>query len=60
MLDIYLDYISLVANRKTLQVVEYTLFAEMILLVVSYSQNILKNFAAGNVERVYTISSNII
>ena len=36
MLDIYLDYISLVANRKTLQVVEYILFAKIILLVISY------------------------
>ena len=36
MLNIYLNYIGLVTNGKTLQVIEYTLFAEMMLLVVSY------------------------
>ena len=60
MLNIQLDYIGLVTNRKTLQVVEYTLFAEVMLLVVSYRQNTLKYFAIGNVEHAYTISSNVI
>ena len=35
MLDVRLDYIGLIANRKTLQVIEYILFAKIILLVVS-------------------------
>ena len=60
MLDIRLDYIGLVANGKTLQVVEYTLFAEIMLLVVSCSQNALEYFAVGNVERVYAVSSNVV
>ena len=60
MLDVYLDYIGLVTNRKTPQVVEYMLFAEVMLFVVSYSQNALKYFAIGNVERVCTVSSNVI
>ena len=60
MLDIRLDYIGLVANGKTSQVVEHTLFAEVILLVVSCRQNILEYFAMGNVERIYAVSSNVI
>ena len=59
-LDIRLNYIGFIANRKTLQVVEYTLFAEMILLVVSCGQDTLEYFATGNIEHVYTISSNVI
>ena len=60
MLDIQLNHVGFIANGKTSQVVEHTLFAEIILLVVSCGQNTLEYFAAGNIERVYTISSNII
>ena len=60
MLDVRLDHIGLVANRKTSQVIEYTLFAKMILLVISCGQNTLEYFAAGNVEYTYAVSSNII
>ena len=36
MLNVRLDYIGLVANGKTLQVIEYILFAKVMLLIVSY------------------------
>ena len=60
MLNIRLNYISFIANRKTTQVVKYIFFAKMMLFVVGYRQNALKHFAAGDIERIYTVSSNII
>ena len=60
MLDVRLNYIGFIADRKALQVIEYTLFAKVMLLVVSYRQNALKYFAIGNVEHVYAVSSNVV